>query len=224
MIKNYSNQDSVLGDYVLQWQRKIEERDRQRREKEKEIERQRKAEEARRLAEEERLRKAAEDRKRAEEKRKRAEEEAILRARRQKNIGIAVLILIVLVGVIVAVKKISDAVAEKHAVEEAYEMIEQGKELVSTYHFDEAKDLYDQAYRMTMDKDVRKAVQEQNSELAKARQIADVEYNKALNRLKILLDADDNGFNQYSNECLDKMIEIYPNRQETIYYKKLRGK
>ena len=222
MIKNYSNQDSVLGDYVLQWQRKIEERDRQRREKEKEIERQRKAEEARRLAEEERLRKKQFlDRR---EKRKRAEEEAILRARRKKNIGIAVLILIVLVGVIVAVKKISDAVAEKHAVEEAYEMIEQGKELVSTYHFDEAKDLYDQAYRMTMDKDVRKAVQEQNSELAKARQIADVEYNKALNRLKILLDADDNGFNQYSNECLDKMIEIYPNRQETIYYKKLRGK
>lgn len=162
--------------------------------------------------------------KEAEEERIRAEKRAAWWAANKRKVGIAILILIGIIVSIVTVKKISNAIAAKHAITEAYEMIEQGKELVSTYHFDEAKDLYDQAYRMTMDKEVRNAVQEQNSELTKARQIADVEYNKALKRLKILLDADDNEFNQYSNECLDKMIEIYPNRQETIYYKELRGK
>ena len=50
-----------------------------------------------------------------------------------------------------------------------------------------------------------------------ARNKAYEEYNKALRRLKILLDADDYVFNLYSNQALDKMIEIYPDRKETIY-------
>ena len=115
-------------------------------------------------------------------------------------------------------------IAEKKAVTEAYELIEKGNQLIDTYHFDEAKDLFDSALKMTADKGVQDKASWSTKKMFTARQAADVEYNKALKRLKILLDADDNEFNQYSNECLDKMIEIYPNRQETIYYKKLRGK
>ena len=160
----------------------------------------------------------------AKEARIRAEKRAEWWAANKRKVGIAILILIGIIVSIVAVKKISDAIAAKHAVTEAYEMIEQGKELVSTYHFDEAKDLYDQAYRMTMDKEVRNTIQEQNDELAKARQTAESEYNNALRRLQILLDADDNEFNQYSNECLDKMIAIHPEAKTTQYFQNMRGK
>lgn len=176
----------------------------------------------REAAERERIRKEREA-KEAEEARIRAEKRAEWWAANKKKVGIEILILIGIIVSIAAVKKISDVIAAKHAVTEAYEMIEQGKELVSTYHFDEAKDLYDQAYRMTMDKEVRNTIQEQNDELAKARQAAESEYNNALRRIQILLDADDNEFNEYSNECLDKMIKIYPNREETRYYRTLRG-
>ena len=160
----------------------------------------------------------------AKEARIRAEKRAEWWAANKRKVGIAILILIGIIVSIVAVKKISDAIAAKHAVTEAYEMIEQGKELVSTYRFDEAKDLYDQAYRMTMDKEVRNTIQEQNDELAKARQTAESEYNNALRRLQILLDADDNEFNQYSNECLDKMIAIHPEAKTTQYFQNMRGK
>ena len=160
----------------------------------------------------------------AKEARIRAEKRAEWWAANKRKVGIAILILIGIIVSIVAVKKISDAIAAKHAVAEAYEIIEQGKELVSTYHFDEAKDLYDQAYRMTMDKEVRNTIQEQNDELAKARQAAESEYNNALRRLQILLDADDNEFNQYSNECLDKMIAIHPEAKTTQYFQNMRGK
>lgn len=177
----------------------------------------------REAAERERIRKEREA-KEAEEARIRAEKRAEWLAANKRKVGIAILILIGIIVSIVAIKKISDAIAAKHAVAEAYEMIEQGKELVSTYHFDEAKDLYDQAYRMTMDKEVRKAVQEQNDELVKARQAAESEYNNALRRLQILLDADDNEFNQYSDECLDKMIEIHPEAKTTQYFQNMRGK
>ena len=173
--------------------------------------------EAAEAAERERIRKEREA-KEAEEARIRAEKRAEWWAANKRKVGIAILILIGIIVSIVAVKKISDAIAAKHAVAEAYEMIEQGKELVSTYHFDEAKDLYDQAYRMTMDKEVRNTIQEQNDELAKARQAAESEYNNALRRLQILLDADDNEFNQYSNECLDKMIAIHPEANTTQYF------
>ena len=176
--------------------------------------------EAAEAAERERIRKEREA-KEAEEARIRAEKRAEWWAANKRKVGIAILILIGIIVSIVAVKKISDAIAAKHAVAEAYEMIEQGKELVSTYHFDEAKDLYDQAYRMTMDKEVRNTIQEQNDELAKARQAAESEYNNALRRLQILLDADDNEFNQYSNECLDKMIAIHPSARTTQYFQNM---
>ena len=59
-------------------------------------------------------------------------------------------------------------------------------------------------------------------DLNDARSAADYEYDQSLKRLRILLAADDYIFNKYSNQELDKMIKIYPNRQETIYYQNLR--
>ena len=224
MSNNSTNQDSVLGDYVLQWQKKIEERDRLRREREKEIERQRKEEAKRKMEEEARLRRAKEERQRAEQERIRAEQEAILRAQNIKKAKRAALILFCVVLVIVAFVMIFKHISAKHAIREAYELIENGDQLVTTYHFDEAHDLFDTARKKTDDSDVQQQLSKSTKKLAEARQIADVEYNKALKRLKILLDADDNEFNQYSNECLDKMIEIYPERKETKYYKNMRGK
>ena len=74
------------------------------------------------------------------------------------------------------------------------------------------------------DDETRNRVAKKRTELSNVKQKADEDYNAALHKLKILLDADDNEFNQYSNECLDKMIEIYPDKPQTIYYKRIRGK
>ena len=224
MSNNSTNQDSVLGNYVLQWQKKIEERDRLRREREKEIERQRKAEEERKIAEKERLRREEEERKHAEQERIRAEQEKILRAQNIKKAKKAALIFICLALVIVAVVKIYNVIAAKHAITQAYEMIERGDALIPAYKFDEAKQLYDTACRITDDDDVHKKVQEKQKDLEEAIQAAESEYNNALRRLQILLDADDNEFNQYSNECLDKMIAIHPEAKTTQYFQNMRGK
>ena len=224
MSKNPSNQDSLLGDYVLQWQKKIEERDRLRREREKEIERQRKAEEERKIAEEERLRREEEKRQRAEQERIRAEQEKILRAQSMRKAKKAALIFICLTLVIVAVVKIYNVIIAKHAITQAYEMIERGEALIPAYKFDEAKQLYDTAFRITNDDDVHKKVLEKRKELEEASQAAESEYNNALRRLQILLDADDNEFNQYSDECLDKMIAIHPEAKTTQYFQNMRGR
>lgn len=179
--------------------------------------------EEREAAERERLRKEREA-KEAEEARIRAEQRAEWWAANKKKVIITTIVIIGIIAAIIGIKKAVVVIAEKKAVTEAYELIEKGNQLIDTYHFDEAKDLYDQAYHMTMDNEVRKAVQEQNDELVKARQAAESEYNNALRRLQILLDADDNEFNQYSDECLDKMIEIHPEAKTTQYFQNMRGK
>ena len=221
MSENFTNQDSVLGDYILQWQKKIEERERQRREHEKEIERQRRAEEKRKKEEEERLRREEEKRQRAEQERIRAEQEKILRAQNIKKAKKAALIFICLALVIVAVVKIYNLIAAKHAIKQAYEMIEQGEELIPAYKFDEAKQLYDKASRITDDDEVQRKIQEKRSELEEASNAAEREYNNALRRLQILLAADDNEFNDLSKACIDKMIAIHPTARTTQYFQNM---
>lgn len=226
-----TNQDSVLGDYVLQLQKQKEERERKRREHEAEIERQRKAEEARRIAEEkrmaeqkERLRKEAEARKRAEEERKLAKERAEIRKKTAKKVLIAAAISVAIFLLIRGGMKIAQTKATKRAVAEATITIEKADALVVSYQFDEARDLYRDAYRKTKNEEARRILSTKEKEVEDARKKADIEYESTLKKLRILLDADDNVFNQYSNECLDRMIEIYPNRKETIYYQNMRGK
>lgn len=231
MSTNSKNQDSVLGDYVLQLQKQKEERERKRREHEAEIERQRKAEEARRIAEEkrmaeqkERLRQEAEARKRAEEERKLAKERAEIRKKTAKKVLIAAAISVAIFLLIRGGMKIVQTIETKRAVAEATITIEKADALVTSYQFDEARDLYRNAYRKTKSEEARRILSTKEKEVEDARKKADIEYENTLKKLRILLDADDNVFNQYSNECLDKMIKIYPNRKETIYYKNLRGK
>lgn len=175
------------------------------------------------LAEQERIRKEREARE-AEEARIRAEKRAAWWAANKKKVGIAILILIGIIAAIIGVKKIVNIIAAKHAVTQAYEMIAQGEALIPAYKFDEAKQLYDSAFRITDDDEVHKKVQEKQKELEEARHTAESEYNNALRRLQILLDADDNEFNQYSNECLDKMIAIHPEAKTTQYFQNMRGK
>ena len=175
------------------------------------------------LAEQERIRKEREA-KEAEEARIRAEKRAEWWAVNKKKIGITILVLICIIAAAIGVIKVINVIDKKRAVSKAYEMIEQGEALIPSYTFDEAQQLYDTAIRITDDNEVHRKIQEKRKELEEASQAAESEYNKTLKRLKILLDADDNEFNDLSNTCLDKMIEIYPDRQETIYYKKLRDK
>lgn len=186
-----------------------------------EIQRLIKEQEEREAAERERIRKEREA-KEAEEARIRAEQRAAWWAANKKKVGITILVLICIIAAAIGVIKVNNVVNEKQAITQAYEMIEQAEALIPAYKFDEAKQLYDTAFRITDDDDVHKKVQEKRKELEEASQAAESEYNNALRRLRILLDADDNEFNQYSNECLNKMIEIYPDRRESVYYKNLR--
>lgn len=226
-----TNQDSVLGDYVLQLQKQKEERERLRREREAEIERQRKAEEARRIAEEKRMaaeeerkRKEEEERKRAEEERIRAKELAERQKRTAKKVLIAAAISVAAFLLIRGGMKIAQTIATKRAVAEATITIEKADALIATYQFDEAQKICESGLRNINNEEARHIVLAKETDIRTAKNKADEEYENALKKLKILLDADDNVFNKYSNECLDKMIKIYPNRKETIYYKNLRGK
>ena len=226
-----TNQDSVLGDYVLQLQRQKEERERQRREREAEIERQRREEEARKIAEEariaeqkERLHLEAEERQREEEERIRAKERAEIRRRTVKKVLIAVAICVAIIFLVRGGMNIAQSIATKRAVAEATVIIEKGDALVAAYQFDEARDLYRNAYQAMENEEARSMLIAKEKEVEEAQRKADAEYKESLRKLRILLDADDNVFNKYSNECLNKMIKIYPNRKETIYYKKLRSK
>ena len=98
--------------------------------------------------------------KEAEEARVRAEKRAAWWAANKKKVGIAILILIGIIVSMVAVKKISDVIAAKHAVAEAYEMIEQGEKNVSNHQYIEAREYYKRALKLTNDADVIKLVQE----------------------------------------------------------------
>ena len=222
MSNSSKNQDSVLGDYVLQLQKQKEERERKRREHEAEIERHRQAEEARKKAEEERLRKEAEERKRAKEAKILAEQQAELRRQNLKKVRKAALISLAIFLLIFGSMKVYQAVATKRAIAEANVVIEQVDALVAKYQFDEAQNICESGLRKIDNEKARRIVLAKETDIRNAKQNADAEYESALRKSRILLDADDNKFNKYSNECLDKMIQIYPDRKETIYYKNLR--
>lgn len=164
--------------------------------------------------------KAAEARARAEEEeRKRAEERAEWW---KKNKG-KVLVVAVIIIAVIAGSRIVKKISNQKAIALAEQYIASGDSCVAIYRFDEAQEFYQKAKDCTQDPNIQYAIDNQKRiYMHSARNKADEEYNKALRRLKILLDADDYVFNQYSNQALDKMIEIYPDRKETIYYKNLR--
>lgn len=224
-------------DDVIRVNRELEEKARR---EEEERQRKLREEEQRRYEEQERLRAAEEERRHRERAEKEAKEARILAEKRAEEARLAaekrsdwwkrngkkVCIISTLAVVIILASattiKVFQIKAEKRAITEASVLIEQADSLCAAYQFDKAYGLYEKAYRCTDNREIRHSVLAKESQMEDARKQADIEYNNALNKLQVLLDADDYVFNQYSNECLDKMIQIYPDRKETIYYKSLR--
>lgn len=188
-----------------------------------EIQRLIKEQEEREAAERERLRKEREA-KEAEEARIRAEKRAEWWKKNGKKVWITIGILVAIILAIIAVNKIQNAIAERQLNQKVEAVFLSGDSCVNVFAFEEAENYYQKAMELKDDGATRNRVAKKRTELSNVKQKADKDYDAALRKLKILLDADDNEFNQYSNECLDKMIEIYPNRKETIYYKNIRGK
>lgn len=179
--------------------------------------------ERQRREEQERLRKEREE-KETEEARIRSEKRAEWWKKNRKKVWITIAIFVSIISVIIAVPKIQNAIAERELNQMVEAYLFYGDSCVNVFAFDEANSAYQQAIwlqemQLKDDSETRDRI----AKLYKAKAKADADYNVALERLKILLEADDNEFNRYSNECLDKMIAIYPNRTETIYYKNLRG-
>lgn len=183
-------------------------------------------------AERERLRKEAEA-KAAEEARILKEKRAEWWKKNGKKVRISIISVIAVLAIAIASYYIITNNRIKQTITEAETYIMSGDSCVAIYKFDEAKSFYDKAYSCVNKEDysynvddpyyeVRKHIGLQKLQLSKAQENADKDYEEASRKLKIFLEADDYQFNQYSNECLDKMIQIYPDRKETIYYKNLR--
>lgn len=206
-----NNQESVLGDYVLQLQKQKEERERKRREQEEAEERKRREEEERQAAKARRLRLEEEERLREEKKAKAA-----------KWFLIVLGIIIVVVVVVLLIQKNIEKKQYQQALVTAKAYIASGDSCVAIYHFEEAQDFYNKAKHTQAEQEVHNEILKKESALRNAQNKADHEYNDALQRLKIFLDADDGEFNALSNACLDKMIQIYPDRKETKYFQQLR--
>jgi predicted nucleic acid-binding Zn-ribbon protein len=164
--------------------------------------------------------------KEAEEARIRAEQEAAEQAARRKEwwqknwkkVIFVISILIAVIAVIATFKNISN----QKSIALANQYIASGDSCVAIYQFDKAEQFYYSAANSTKDGKTLNIINQKHYDLNDARSAADYEYDQSLKRLRILLAADDYIFNKYSNQELDKMIKIYPNRQETIYYQNLR--
>lgn len=164
--------------------------------------------------------------KEAEEARIRAEQEAAERAARRKKwwqknwkkVIVVISILIAVIAIIATFKNISN----QKSIALANQYIASGDSCVAIYEFDKAEEFYQQARACTQDNDTKHLISTKNQQLSDAREKATKDYETALKRLKIFLEADDYVFNRYSNQCLDEMIKIYPQRKESIYYQNLR--
>ena len=163
----------------------------------------------------------------AEEERLKAKEEARERAEKRakwwKKNKVKVIIVISVVIAFIIAGVVMKNIAQQKTIVLANQYIAFGESCAAIFHFDEANRFYQQAKQFTEDYETRLLIDRKKDEyLPIARKKADEEYDNALKRLKILLEADDYVFNEYSNQALDKMIEIYPERKETIYYKNMR--
>lgn len=174
-------------------------------------------------AEQERLRKEREA-KEAEEARIRAERRAEWWQQNGKKVIRAAIISVALLVLIIVGLKTAQAITNNRAISKAEAIIEQADALIATYQFDEAQKICESGLRNINNEEARHIVLAKEADIRNAKNKADEEYENTLKKLRILLDADDYVFNQYSNECLDKMIQTYPKRKETIYYQNMRGK
>ena len=217
-------------EYLAEQERDAAERERQHQEYLAEQEREAAERELQRqeyLAEQERLRKEREA-KEAEEARIRAEKRAEWWRKNGKKVRISIICIVVIIASAIGAYFAYSTVQTKRAVAQAEAYIASGDSCVAVYNFDEAENCYKRAYSCVQSidgiNDVRNNIRTLLNQLRLAKEQADKDYDEALRKLKIFLDADDYKFNQYSNECLDKMIHIYPTRKETEYYQNLRNK
>lgn len=164
--------------------------------------------------------------KEAEERRIKAEQEAAEQAAHrkewwQKNKTKVIVIIIILLCIISAIICVS-TIQKNKSIAMAEQAIASGDSCVVLYEFDKAEEYYKYAGTCSNDYNTQVIIYNKKAALRQAREDAVAEYNEALRRLKIYLEADDYIFNKYSNQYLDKMIELDPERKETIYYQNLR--
>lgn len=164
--------------------------------------------------------------KEAEERRIKAEQEAAEQAAHRKewwkkNKTKVIVIIIILLCIISAIICVS-TIQKNKSIAMAEQAIASGDSCVVLYEFDKAEEYYKYAGTCSNDYNTQVIIYNKKAALRQAREDAVAEYNEALRRLKIYLEADDYIFNKYSNQYLDKMIELDPERKETIYYQNLR--
>ena len=149
-----NNQESVLGDYVLQLQKQKEERERKRREQEEAEERKRHEEEERQAAKARRLRLEEEERLRAEQLKK-----------NMKWFFIVLGIVLAVVAVVLLVQKRMENKRLQIAIAEAKAYIASGDSCVAIYRFDEAQEFYDKAKCTGAGQEVDNEILQKESEL-----------------------------------------------------------
>lgn len=149
-----NNQESVLGDYVLQLQKQKEERERKRREQEEAEERKRHEEEERQAAKARRLRLEEEERLRAEQLKK-----------NMKWFFIVLGIVLAVVAVVLLVQKRMENKRLQIAIAEVKAYIASGDSCVAIYRFDEAQEFYDKAKRTGAGQEVDNEILQKESEL-----------------------------------------------------------
>jgi len=155
-----------------------------------------------------------------EERKALALQEAEKKARMKKLIMLGSIAVVAVIAIIVIIASISKSTSIKKSTSE----IILGDDCVAAYRFDEADAHYSAALNYNHSVETQRLVAEKRHAIELAKQKAEEEYNTNLQRLKILLEADDYEFNEFSNQCLDEMLKIYPDKKESIYYNNMRKK
>lgn len=189
-------------------QRKKEEQER--REREEEEHRRREAE--RRAREERQRREAAERERKAREERLRAERERRQKvlASFMKKASAAIIIVLLLVTGYRAYVKVQTKAAFEH-------QIALGDEKMSEGRYQDAIEEYRKA--LEIDGDRFSTVNEKEDA---ARAEMRKEFSVLLDELKVILKADRNVFNKDSGKRLDRMLELFPENEECVMYRKMR--
>ncbi len=175
--------------------------------------RQRQEEERRRQQEEERRRGRDEYRSREEERRREREEARRKNARIIKRVWPIALIVVLLAGGYQFVTWFMNNREINNYYENAETYLEAGK-------YQEAIEEYQSLYQIV---DYEEQF-EVNQRIVDVQNAADTEYNELLQKLQKVLKADRGVFNEDSDKLLDRMLEIYPDREESQQYKKKRDR
>jgi hypothetical protein len=118
--------------------------------------------------------------KEAEEARIRAEKRAEWWAANKRKVGIIFAIIVGVIIALIVVVKISRSILEKKAIAEAYTLIEEGDKLVASKQFENAREMYDKAFQITENHEVRNEISKKCSDLDLAIKKEQDKYNDGL--------------------------------------------